>query len=415
MCRRPGRFTFAILLPFAAVLTFAAHPSRPSNDALAQSPTPCTTLSFSISPSTLRPGEEFTFFAEGFEPDSLVRFRNIGAPPGGFFDPQYPDGIEVRADATCRVGGFPIGYFGESDPPGTWTFEVSGANNDGGTITLTASLTLAAAWLKPTAQAMSPWLFSPSPTPTPRPRSPGSVLSSRTPTPPYPSATTRPSLGSTPSLSPAGLRSYVEAPQSDTQFPCLRANPSCGRDEWWEEWNESPANGLVEYRFAPGLVTEERYIEAVWLLWQWSEGQELLTAAGENGVRIWTTDRSPGSFAGYSSVVNGITVDVSYAPVSTWMLADLLAHELRHAADAASLLANNRSAERCISAEQRAYETEARYLTWLSARMGGLPSRTQVSSRLSGQDLEVYAKITEIGSSSDPAALAARHYRESCG
>src|SRR5581483_10301731 len=69
-----------------------------------------------------------------------------------------------------------------------------------------------------------------------------------------------------------------EAPRSNTEMACLDRNPSCGRDPWWEEWNEVQESSQVTCRFAPGLVTETRYIEAVWLLWQWPQGQHLITS-----------------------------------------------------------------------------------------------------------------------------------------
>jgi hypothetical protein len=194
----------------------------------------------------------------------------------------------------------------------------------------------------------------------------------------------------------------------------LRRNPSCGRDVWWVEWNEVQESDLVEYRFAPGLVTESRFVEAVWLLWQWPEGKELITAAAQNSVSIWTYDSQRDAFAGYSPFFNWITVDSRYTETSTWMVADVLAHELRHAVDAAEGMMDGRTPELCIWLEQRAYETEARFVRWLSARVGGLPTTLQVASRLSNEDLELFLNITEISRSQNPAGLATRDYHEHC-
>ena len=84
----------------------------------------------------------------------------------------------------------------------------------------------------------------------------------------------------------------VEAPRSDVGAWCVDQNPACGRDPWWLERNELQRDDLVEYRFAPGLVTEYRFVEAVSLVWQWPEGRSLLTGAGEHGVRIVSTTRA---------------------------------------------------------------------------------------------------------------------------
>jgi hypothetical protein len=54
---------------------------------------------------------------------------------------------------------------------------------------------------------------------------------------------------------PAPL-SVVPPPRPFPEFPCLAANPSCGRDPWWAEWNQLTRTDPVTYAFAPGLVTD---------------------------------------------------------------------------------------------------------------------------------------------------------------
>ncbi len=102
--------------------------------------------------------------------------------------------------------------------------------------------------------------------------------------------------GSTAPTGPASARpkpptsfiySVVEAPGSDTDFWCLTANPSCNRDDWWAEYNAIQGSDPVQYRFlGPALVTEQRFVEAIWLLWQWPEGASLLREAAASGVRV---------------------------------------------------------------------------------------------------------------------------------
>lgn len=217
----------------------------------------------------------------------------------------------------------------------------------------------------------------------------------------------------TPAFSPSGLP-LIDAPRTDTRFNCLARNPSCGRDPWWAEWNEVQESHLVAYRFAPGFVTEFRFIEAVWLLWRWPEGRELISAAAASGVSVWTQEERSDSFAGYSPLFNWISFDRRYTETSTWMVADVLAHELRHAVDAGQGITNDGTPDRCVWLEQRAYETEARYVRWLSAGMGGLPTTLQVATQLSTEDLILFVNISEIARSPNPAALAARDSQQTC-
>src|SRR5688500_6034528 len=74
---------------------------------------------------------------------------------------------------------------------------------------------------------------------------------------------------------------------SDTAWTCLAANPSCGRDPWWAEWNELQGEDVVTYAAIGGrFSTERRFVEAVNLLWQWPHGKTLLLQADRSGVRV---------------------------------------------------------------------------------------------------------------------------------
>jgi hypothetical protein len=87
--------------------------------------------------------------------------------------------------------------------------------------------------------------------------------------------------------------------------------------------------------------------------------------------------RAPKGYASYRAAFSLITVSQQFTEVSTWMLADVLAHELRHAADDAAGLWQANTPENCFGAEQSAYSTERRFLFWLSHTMHpeGLPNR----------------------------------------
>jgi hypothetical protein len=211
-------------------------------------------------------------------------------------------------------------------------------------------------------------------------------------------------------------RAIIDPPADDTRIWCLPANPSCGRDPWWVEWNELQSADLVEYRFAPGLVSEARYIEAIWLLWQWPQGKDLLREAGSNNVRIVTVEPGalPEAYASYSPFFNRIRVSRDFTEVSTWMLTDVLAHELKHASDDLHGLYQTRTYDDCITVERRAYIIEAQFTRWLSARMGGLPTTSQVANRLSQRDRQLFANIQTITNAPDPGGLAAQDYRQAC-
>lgn len=206
----------------------------------------------------------------------------------------------------------------------------------------------------------------------------------------------------------------VSAPPEDQPFPCLRANPSCGRDEWWAEFNQLQRNDLVEYRFAPGLITESRFIEAIWLIWLWPEGKELIRAAAENGVLVVTIPGLQVAFAGYSPSANTIFVSGTFTEVSTWMLADILAHELMHASDDRARRYEGRTYDECIAREQGAYHVERRFLQWLATRMGGLPSVAAVWTTLSPVDFLTFVNLLDIATSPDLNVEAIANYRKVC-
>ena len=173
---------------------------------------------------------------------------------------------------------------------------------------------------------------------------------------------------------------------------------------------------IVAYRPAPGFAFEARFIEAVALIWQWAEGKGLIQDAGSNSVFVVTVPEQalPTSFAGYVPTLKGIGVSRRFTQASTWMIADVLAHEMKHASDDFQGQFRGTSYDACITREQRAYEVESRFLRWLSNRMGGLPSAREVAARLSADDNQLYINIRGIADSPNPSALASQDYRRHC-
>jgi hypothetical protein len=206
----------------------------------------------------------------------------------------------------------------------------------------------------------------------------------------------------------------VEAPTSKSGPWCVEQNPACGRDVWWAERNELQRDDLVEYRFVPGLVTEARFVEAIYLLWQWPEGEELLKGAGEYGVRIISSSRGRSSYASYSPQEHQIRINRTYAEAPSWMVAEMLAHELTHAADDRLGGLDDSLSETCAAAEGHAYQVQARYTQWIYDRMGGPPTQDQVELSLRSEERRLFSAIQRIWSAPDQFALAAGDYHDLC-
>lgn len=207
-----------------------------------------------------------------------------------------------------------------------------------------------------------------------------------------------------------------ELAPSDQGWPCLSRNPSCGREEWWAQWNELQDGSALQYRFiGPGLVTEGRFAEAIGLLWVWPEGRELLQTAANHGVAIYSSPEiARRAFAAYRPANRTLLVNPSFTEVSTWLLADVLAHELRHAADHATGTRMGADYEACVSREQAAFETEASFVRWLSDRQGGLPSPDQVSKLLSQEDFALFTDVFRTLTADNLNAQVEESYRSIC-
>jgi hypothetical protein len=206
----------------------------------------------------------------------------------------------------------------------------------------------------------------------------------------------------------------AEASGSDSTSWCLKTNPSCGRDPWWAEWSQPQQSQLVPYPLlAPGFVSEERFVEVVRLLWQWPEGKALLETAAEHDVLIVAGAES-GAYASYSPQSQRIQLNERFTETSTWMVADVIAHELKHASDHAAGKFDSASYSDCITREHRAYAVEQRFLYWIWNRFGGFPSRDQVVDHLTAEDLELYDNLMTISYSTDLGPLVAHDYLGHC-
>lgn len=224
-----------------------------------------------------------------------------------------------------------------------------------------------------------------------------------------PAAPTEPSPALLPDLP------LIDAPP-EQRFPCLQENPSCNRDPWWLQRNDLQRDDLVQFRFAPGLVSEHWYIEAIWLLWLWPEGKTLLQEAGLHEVKIITVsgERLPETIAAYRTD-RSIGVSSTYRRTPMWMIADSLAHELRHAANHRAGRWQGRTYADCIENEKSAFYTEARFVRWLHERMGGFPPFDELRKRLSILDVELLVNIPPpTGSRAEIDAFVKELYEKQC-
>jgi hypothetical protein len=215
----------------------------------------------------------------------------------------------------------------------------------------------------------------------------------------------------------AGLPTIDPYP-SDTTWSCFASNPSCARDPWWAEWNEQQDDTHVSYSaIGSHFVTERRFAEAVNLLWQWPEGKALLEQAAGPGVLVMTLsyDRQT-AFATYSPQRKLIAFNSRFTTEPTWMAADVIAHELSHAADDAHGVNQAPTPAACLAGETEATLAQQRFLVWLTRTLQpeGLPNVALVAGRLSTEQTELAQSLYEIGFSTDIPDLVGREYDETC-
>jgi hypothetical protein len=208
----------------------------------------------------------------------------------------------------------------------------------------------------------------------------------------------------------------IEQPPASSGWPCLSRNPSCGREDWWAQWNELQDSNWLQFRYiGPGLVTEGRFAEAIALLWLWPDGRQLLETAANHGVAIYSSKEiARRAFAAYRPADRTLLVNPNFTEVSTWLLADVLAHELRHAADHALGTRMGATYEDCVAREQAAFATERDFVRWLAERQGGLPSPDQVSKLLSQEDFALFSDVYRTLNSPNLNAQVEESYRQIC-
>jgi hypothetical protein len=163
-------------------------------------------------------------------------------------------------------------------------------------------------------------------------------------------------------------------------------------------------------------VTQSKYVEVIWLLWLWPEGRGLLQDAAANGVAVITLrpgDLPDDVLAAYATRLGAVGVSPTFADVPTWMLADTIVHELKHASDDRRRLLDS-TYTGCVAAEQRAFAVERRYIQWVSDWRGGLPTEAQIASRLTAKDVEMFRQIRFVQQAPNLDAAVERTYQSQC-
>jgi hypothetical protein len=207
----------------------------------------------------------------------------------------------------------------------------------------------------------------------------------------------------------------IVAPAADELIPCLAENPSCGRDDWYAEFDESQSTRLVQYAFVgPGLVSERRFAEAIRLLWQSPDGREVLTGAARQGVLIRSGHaKKHGPYAAWDPEDHAVWINDRYVDVSTWMLASVIGHELRHSIDPRTAADYPETSAECFDEELVAHQFEQNYVRWVATRFGGLPTSEQMKA-ISKDDLNLYKNLSEIATTDDLAGFVRPMYEKQC-
>ncbi|HLZ69114.1 MAG TPA: hypothetical protein VKV26_04310 [Dehalococcoidia bacterium] len=199
-------------------------------------------------------------------------------------------------------------------------------------------------------------------------------------------------------------------------WSCLPENPSCARhDQWWEEsLLQAPAPAGTAVEFSPlgaGFNADPRLAEAVLWVWSWPDGRQLLRGAAAHGVSAGFAGFAPSSgaqqaVARYDARTRSIEVDAIFAGAPSWLLGDVLAHELTHAAQDSAGRRLNTSAAGCVSTELPARRAEVAYAGYLLARLGTPPA--EAAATLPQAGLELYRMVQGLLESSDLPGLVAR-------
>jgi hypothetical protein len=210
----------------------------------------------------------------------------------------------------------------------------------------------------------------------------------------------------------------VQPYPSNDRFYCMKRNPSCGRDPWWMEFWDLEDDHPVEFAaVGPGFVSEARYAEAVNLIWQWPEGRFLLNEAARHGVKLRTASslQFPTAAATYGPSLRLILINPRFVKTSTWMLAGLTVHELKHAADHRAGSFQGLGKEDCHGRERHAYQAQQRYLVWLTHDLVRQPIPMHlVNQHLSPADRELAHTLVRIGRATSVDQLVAEDFARIC-
>lgn len=209
-------------------------------------------------------------------------------------------------------------------------------------------------------------------------------------------------------------RRMIPAPP-DQPLPCLAENPNCGRAPWWLERNALQSDEQIQYEFlGTGLTTDARYIEAIWLLSRWEEGASLLGDANDFTVSITVVPNNDEFDGAYSPRLHRIVVVADLAKGPTWLVALVIAHELRHAQEQKAGVNQENTADSCIANEQQAFATEVRFIRWVEARFGGLPKTSEVAANYTPRELQLYGTELTLLTAFDRNYLVKRAYQDVC-
>jgi hypothetical protein len=226
-------------------------------------------------------------------------------------------------------------------------------------------------------------------------------------------------IGAAAQSAPAAEQAEAPPPEVPAvAWRCLAANPSCARDPWWLEWNELQDGRRTTYlEIGPRFSTERRFVEAINLIWRWPEGQELLAQADAIGVQVITMEFGPNStFGGFSPARRLVAVDRGIATAPTWLLADVIAHELSHAADVLQGRNAGDTREDCIAGETGAFGVEGRFLAWLNEMVQpeGIPDQARLAEHLAPLHARLVHNMYRILTTEDIPALVEETYGATC-
>jgi hypothetical protein len=179
-------------------------------------------------------------------------------------------------------------------------------------------------------------------------------------------------------------------------WSCLGSNPACTRHEpWWREALEQPPAGsgsVVEFSpLGPGFSADPRLAEAVLWLWTWPEGRTLLREAATRAVAIRVatlpTAGRQESAARYDARARAVEIDGRFLSAPNWLLGDVLAHELTHAAQDAAGQRFGTGQAACVAAELSARRNEVAYVRDIVDRLGAPPADAAASLSAPGAEL----------------------------